>query len=259
MAKRAKTYLAKAKSWAARNGLHGSAAFSKYVMLTYMEHLCSESNEFIFKGGNLLWVYIGTPRVTVDLDFVTNTLYEHEDVKSHLEAVCSQATDGIKFSLKSFKAIERENGRGAAVRMKYRTEQGQENTFDIDAVYAVNTLTEIVSSPIDGHSIQAAAMENIIADKLDASHSYVAGNTRMKDFDDLWRISKSKDKPINWQKLKKLLTDRMIKVSLNKDWITDSMRELWRVHASEYEDLPKDLNSLFEEVNLWFERCDGES
>jgi hypothetical protein len=38
----------------------------------------------------------------------------------------------------------------------------------------------------------SASVENIIADKVAACIRFGAGNTRMKDFDDLWRLSQSK-------------------------------------------------------------------
>ncbi len=51
----AKNFLAKAKSWSAKNKLLGPQAFLKYVIFTYVEALNEQSKEFIFKGGNLLW------------------------------------------------------------------------------------------------------------------------------------------------------------------------------------------------------------
>jgi hypothetical protein len=47
-------------------------------------------------------------------------------------------------------------------------------------------------------------MENIIADKLSARQQFGSGNTRMKDFDDLWRIIQS-DVKINRKKLTNLI------------------------------------------------------
>ncbi len=53
-----KPFLARAKSWATKNKLFGPQAFLKYVLFTYVEALHRQSDEFVFKGGNLLWVYI---------------------------------------------------------------------------------------------------------------------------------------------------------------------------------------------------------
>ena len=66
-----KTFLGKSRSWASQRGLFGPQAFLRYVMLTYLDSLTRISSDFVFKGGNLLWLYIDTPRATVDLDLAT--------------------------------------------------------------------------------------------------------------------------------------------------------------------------------------------
>lgn len=71
MADKKLTFAAKAKKWATEKDTHGVQAFSRYVMFTFVECLAETSNDFIFKGGNLLWLYIRTPRHTIDLDFAT--------------------------------------------------------------------------------------------------------------------------------------------------------------------------------------------
>ena len=58
--KKSQTFRARAKSWAAKQKLHGPQAFFRFVVFTYLDCLAKESDEFIFKGGNLLWLY--TPR-----------------------------------------------------------------------------------------------------------------------------------------------------------------------------------------------------
>ncbi|MCX6102423.1 MAG: nucleotidyl transferase AbiEii/AbiGii toxin family protein [Proteobacteria bacterium] len=94
-----------AKAWANQNGLHGAHAFLRYVMMTFVECLASTSDQFVFKGGNLLWLYIKTPRSTVDVDFSTKTLKDHARVKALLETACMKASDGISFKVVSFKEI----------------------------------------------------------------------------------------------------------------------------------------------------------
>ena len=86
----------------------------------------------------------------------------------------------------------------------YVTLEGQENTFDLDIVYAVPSATTRIRSPIEGdESISVATIENIVADKIAACFRIKGGNTRMKDFDDLWRISQFQPNLIRWE----LLTD----------------------------------------------------
>ena len=62
MGKNEKNFLAKAKSWTSKHNLHGPHAFRRFVMLVFVDRLNKHCSEFILKGGNLLWVYINTPR-----------------------------------------------------------------------------------------------------------------------------------------------------------------------------------------------------
>ena len=75
----------------------------------------------------------------------------------------------------------------------------------------------------------------------------------MKDFDDLWRLSKG-DIGINTIKLQKLLKQRKTESSLNVEWIGSEMKRDWKAHSSKYKDLPTDLNELFIEVNRWLKQ-----
>jgi len=186
------TFLKSARKWAKENGLHGPQAFLRYTMLNFVEAINRVSSQFIFKGGNLLWIYIKTPRATVDLDFATKKLNAHDAVRKALEGACKEGGKGITYSIKSFSEVEQEGKRGADVTIGYRTDEGASNTFGLDIVYAIQTENTELPSPVhDEPTIQAATIENIIADKLAAANRFKAGNTRMKDIDDLWRLSKS--------------------------------------------------------------------
>ena len=65
------SFLKRARKWAKENELVGAQAFLRYVIFNFVEAVNSVSTDFVFKGGNLLWLYIKTPRSTVDLDFST--------------------------------------------------------------------------------------------------------------------------------------------------------------------------------------------
>ena len=95
------------------------------------------STDFIFKGGNLLWIYIQTPRATVDLDLSTYSISSHIAVRKVLEEACIKNLNEIIFTMISFKEIEQDGKYGAAVTIGYRTEEGAKNCFDIDIVYAL--------------------------------------------------------------------------------------------------------------------------
>ena len=252
MNKKKKTFLATARSWISENQLHGPHAFLRFVMLAYVQRLNEVTDEFVFKGGNLLWLYIKTPRATVDVDFVTKSLANHEDVRKKLEEVCQKSDGNIQFSIKSFKPIEQQGGLGAAVTIGYVTSEGQENTFDLDIVYAIPSSITNIKSPIEAdESICVATMENIISDKISACHRFKSGNTRMKDFDDLWRISMFQPSPVKWALLKEILELRAILPSLNLSWLNPQMEKSWEAHVKRNKGLPTDLSQLIADVNSW--------
>ena len=170
-----RSILAEARSWAIKRGLFGAQAFLRYVILRFTENLNQSSDEFIFKGGNLLWVYINTPRATTDLDLATLHATSHAKVRTLLEQACRLDTE-IQFKMTSFKELEQDGRVGAAVTFSYSTGEGATNQFDADIVYAIETDAQSILSPLGAEkTIQAATIENIITDKLAACHRLCAG------------------------------------------------------------------------------------
>lgn len=108
-----RSILAEARSWATNRRVFGTQAFLKYVILRFTENLNQVSDEIVFKGGNLLWVYIGTPRATVDLDLATLNTSSHARVRQLIEKAC-EVNPEIRFSIHAFKEIEQEGKLGAA-------------------------------------------------------------------------------------------------------------------------------------------------
>ena len=204
--------------WKKEHYQHGRMAFSRFIMLTFLDGLEKVSDDFIFKGGNLLWHYIQTPRATVDLDLSTITLKSHLEIKTHIEQSFAFHKE-IQFSIKEFKGIQDEDEIGAAITIAYQTNHGQKNQFEIDIVYTLPTDLVKIKSTVSGRSLTSASIENIITDKVSAAHRFAGGNTRMKDFDDLWRISKS-SLSINKSKSKKTsISNLRIKCSYTKTMI----------------------------------------
>ncbi len=73
----------------------------------------------------------------------------------------------------------------------------------------------------------------------------------MKDFDDLWRISKSDSGKIDWPILKKTLEVRCVMGQLEPSWLNDSMGQIWANYLRRHKGLPANLSQLMDEVNLW--------
>jgi hypothetical protein len=245
----AKNFLARAKSWAAKKRLLGPQGFLKYVIFVYLEELNRVSDEFVFKGGNLLWAYIQIPRATVDLDLSTIEEADDARVKKILGSI-GQA-EGIKFHLDSFQGTEQGGMRSAVATVSYKTDSGANNKFTVDIMYSTPVELTDMESPVEpGQKIQAASIENIVADKLLAAQRFRGGNTRMKDFDDLWRIAKS-GYTVDFATLNRILPERGVDRVLNREWISDQMNATWKSHRAQYKDLPVELEDVFLEVNLW--------
>lgn len=85
---------------------------------------------------------------------------------------------------------------------------------------------------------------------MHAIQRFKSGNTRLKDYDDLWRLSKSGLK-FRRDKLAALLLEKKITPSLNQEWIHPELERMWKNYHSRYDDLPEYLSELFEGVNIW--------
>ena len=162
--KKKETFSARARKWTQKNGLHGARAYLRYVFFAFLDCLQQGGDEFVFKGGNLLWLYIKTPRHTVDLDLATRKVNDPVKVRKLLEEACIRG-DGIEFKVKSLKEVTNGDLKGAAVTMAFRTEDGAFNTFDMDIVFALPTDSELLPSPLSTTvEIRAATLENILVD-----------------------------------------------------------------------------------------------
>ncbi len=75
----------------------------------------------------------------------------------------------------------------------------------------------------------------------------------MKDFDDLFRISRA-DQEIDFKLVQKISTERGIVLELDLKWINSRMSDDWLEYTkkrvnNETSDLPNDLNELFDIIN----------
>lgn len=122
----------------------------------------------------------------------------------------------------------------------------------MDIVYGIPTDILTIASPLNSElNIYAVTMENIIADKLSAAHEFKSGNSRMKDFDDLWRISQIKPNSIKWDILGKILSSRQIPSCLDLNWINPGMEKLWKSHVKRNKDLPQEFELILDDINEW--------
>ncbi len=196
--------------WKIETGENGPRAMTRFVIIQFVEGLQSVApDRYIFKGGNLLWHYINTPRSTVDVDFATDIKIEIGQV---LRDFSSVQTKGCTFLVKSHHAVETHEKSGLAVQMEFLTEEGSTNPFGIDVMFAVKTHSKKIK--LANSQVTAASLENIIVDKVAACHRFAGGNTRMKDFDDLYRITRANQK-VDAKLIQKIAAERNVTLCLD--------------------------------------------
>lgn len=226
---------------------HGPKAYQRFVMMKFLERV-TQSEDFVFKGGNLLWFYIQTPRPTKDLDLSTITETDSDAVIAFLKSICV-SEGGLTFSLLGHKVVS-ENGKiGLAVTIGHEDDQGARNKFGVDIVLGVPT--DIQQIQINRQLINAASIENIIIDKLSACYQFRGGNTRAKDYDDLLRISEHASE-VDKEKFLKLCKIRGVTIKeLDYNWLPGDLSEAWADHVgydkSKY--LPRDIGEVFAIIN----------
>jgi len=245
-------FILRARKFINKYKLKGPSGFIKYVILNYIEAVNKVTDDFIFKGGNLVWYYIKTPRATIDLDLCTISLNSSDEIKNILNKA-SSLIDGIVYSLENYKEVKVKDKIGAIAVIKYKTEDGASNQFQIDIVYKLETEINKINLELNDTSknILAATIESIIIDKIDASHKFKSGNTRIKDYDDLYRFAIS-NLDYDIKKIRFFLKNNKFNKVLDENWITEAIKKSWALHAKRYTDLPSSLNELFKTVNEKF-------
>ena len=215
----------------------------RFIMMKFLQRVCFASEDFIFKGGNLLWFYIKTPRETIDIDFSTCVETDSQKVLETLNSIGHPDEQGLSFKVLGHKVVE-ENGKvGLALTVAYSIENAR-NQFGVDIVLGVPT--DIAQIQINKQLINAATIENIIVDKVMASHSFGSGNTRAKDYDDLYRISMHADE-IDASKVVKIAHIKGVDLSFKEEWISEWTLQAWKCHHQQNRknDLPTDLAEVF--------------
>nr|BFD64819.1 hypothetical protein BdHM001_35000 [Bdellovibrio sp. HM001] len=237
------------EQWKRDTGSHGNMAKNRYVMLLFLEALNEQSQDFVFKGGNLLWHYIKSERPTTDLDLATDVEMEISQV---IETIENLRVDGVTFKIAQAEEI-RQNGKiGAALQIAFKTEDGAVNKFGIDVVFAVPTHTALVR--MITKEIKAASMENIILDKVSACHRFKGGNTRMKDYDDLFRIAESgtEIRPLVLVELARARgIDLKLDQSIADDLESEYSKYLGYKANKGAKTLPRTISELIEIVNVF--------
>ena len=163
----------------------------------------SYADQFVLKGAQLFPLWMEVPhRSTRDLDLLRqgdSDLPNLETIFREVSGITLEPADGVIYHPDTVKGIViREDAVYEGVRITLRfTLSGATDVLQVDigvgdAVIPVPKLVEMPTmlgfSPI---SIYAYAKETVIAEKLEAMVILDIKNSRMKDFYDLWVLSRS--------------------------------------------------------------------
>jgi predicted nucleotidyltransferase component of viral defense system len=163
---------------------------------------CSSFKEkFVLKGGTLLAKYIHIGRETQDLDFyIQNISNTQQSLKTVLQAICeTQANDSFSFEVAKIKILDHSQlaytgaeitllARFGATKTIIRMDLGFGDRVE-PIEYPIN-LTATSKGPLfeSKISLHCYPKEFIFAEKLETIVFRGGGNTRMKDFHDLYSL-----------------------------------------------------------------------
>jgi hypothetical protein len=155
---------------------------------------------FVLKGATLFLIWQGKlPRPTRDIDLLGYGSAQIRSVTESIRAVCSmEAADGILFDLAAVTGEEiREDAEYDGVRVRVpATLDGAKTQLQIDIGFgdAVDPAPEEKDFPVmlkmESPRLKTYPAEVVIAEKLQAMIHLGIANSRMKDFFDIWMLSR---------------------------------------------------------------------
>lgn len=158
------------------------------------------SGKFILKGATLFTIWYGEPhRATKDLDFLSFGTNEILGIEGIFKAVCQQAyeEDGLEFfpeTVKGEKIKEEQEYEGVRLKIKGKLSSAKIAVqIDIGFGDVITPKPQLVNfrSVLDFPSIQLNVYppETVIAEKFQAMVALGIGNSRLKDFYDIWFLA----------------------------------------------------------------------
>lgn len=186
------------------NGEDFNLLLTRYAIERFLYRLCKSDykNQFILKGAMLFRVWSNQSyRPTRDLDLLANSMNPNIPLESLFEFVCNQSVenDGITFDPKTVRAeLIKEGQTYEGIRIHINCHLGQARiTLQIDVSHG----DAVTPNPIElafptilqfpEPHLFAYQKETVIAEKFQTMVVLGIANSRMKDFFDLWYLSKN--------------------------------------------------------------------
>ena len=160
-------------------------------------------DRFILKGGSLLYLWMNEPfRSTLDIDFLAIGENHEAAIRDVIKTVCavSCTEDGLHFDVGALKISSIREGQvygGQSARfdallnsakIPVRVDFGFGDAVSPEKAQ-MPTLIDALPAPV----LLVYPMVSVIAEKFQAMVHLGLGNTRMKDFYDIWALSESFD------------------------------------------------------------------
>ncbi len=253
---------AKIKNEAKAKNILAQLLLQNYMMERFLQRvaLSSYKRHFVLKGGFLIAAMVGLDsRATMDIDatIVSYPVAEEESKKMIQQIADIDAYDGVVFKFESFHSIRQDDQYGgfrAVLMAKY---DGMKIPIKID----ISTGDKITPHAVDYAfplmfeqgkiEILSYNLETILAEKLETIITRGTENTRLRDFYDIYLLSKIYSKQIDDAILKKALANTATHRNsqhLIKDWraITkmlyghSTMLNRWQSYAKGF-DYAKDI------------------
>ncbi len=186
------------------NGEDFNLLLTHYAIERFLYRLCKSDykNQFILKGAMLFRIWSNQSyRPTRDLDLLANSMNPNIPLESLFEFVCNQSVedDGITFDSKTLRSeLIKEGQTYEGIRIHIECSLGQARiSLQIDVSHG----DAVIPKPIElafptilqfpEPHLFAYQKETVIAEKFQTMVVLGIANSRMKDFFDLWYLSKN--------------------------------------------------------------------
>lgn len=176
---------------------------TRYVLERFLFRLSTTKHRenFILKGAMLLTSWLDNAhRPTRDIDFLGFGPSKPEDILAIFKEICAiDATDGVVFDTDALKIDRnREDLAYGGLRVATRADVGGAKipvVIDIGFGDAVEPSPSEIELPVlldlPAPKLRAYAKETVIAEKFQAMVQLGRANSRMKDFYDIWFLTKT--------------------------------------------------------------------
>jgi predicted nucleotidyltransferase component of viral defense system len=243
------------------------------ILERFLARLCRSNykSNFILKGGTLLARYIPIGRETKDLDFLVDQLQNTEEFLSKaFDNICSvYLDDGFEFERIKIGSLAHPHMDYTGIEVLLLAKLGGPQThiqIDLgfgDIVEAIDyslDLTSTSKGPLFESKIHVRSYpkEFIFAEKLETVVHRGRGNTRMKDFHDLYSLitfEKSLDPAYTEKVVMAVFNHRHTPLKLPLDFgaaTMEALQPLWKDYQKDIRIvLPERLEDLISSINKW--------